>query len=142
MTSLLQRSPFQIVAPEPGHLQLGDIFLMLEDRVDRRFMPRARGNVRFSDRPPFVDTKHPVYDNFPHIQNRELTQLVRFNNGCNLSDCYCYLKLDPIQLLVNLRTQQALIRLTPDGVDMYWYDSSQEAVNIDVDKLMRELNSF
>lgn len=129
---------------------LSEILNLLRERVNKSYMPSATGQVRYNSKPRYVDNSDNDFPNFPYINSLEASGYFAHSTKIyRHSDCDIFynLHIAEFQIVINLTTDQAIIRLItpafePDNAFVEWKDDPAQAIPLMRDELKEIIDIY
>lgn len=127
---------FDLPAVPMKKLSLKEFLNHLRDRINCHYMPSSKRATEFNSKPEYV--KHQMvgeFADFPRVHENDSSGYYCFSQKWSGSDgqaIFFNLKVTGFQILINLKTEQAIVRnlsLTPEFV--LWPDEADKTLAID-----------
>jgi hypothetical protein len=92
-------------------VKLSEIIDLLRSRVNRHYMPKATGEVLYNSKPTYVQQAHHSHRDIPDVHPLEQSGYHCLDFGIEQQPIFFNLHIAQFQIMINLITEKAFIRL-------------------------------
>lgn len=130
----------EVVLPK---VTLTDIVEMCRTRINCNYMPSAYGKVQYNTKPDYYSHELPDHPNVPDVARNDWTGYYAMDSLATSNPIYVLINLgvEGIQILICLKTLQALIR-TPDTEFEVWESDSKDGISVNPYLLQEHLDTY
>lgn len=131
-------------------VRLSEILNLLRDRVNKGYMPGSNGAVQYNSKPRYLDHTDADFPEFPSINSLEASGYFALEHQYdrhNKKHIFYNLHISDFQIVINLTTEQAVIRLIspafqPENKFIEWKDSPEQTIPLMRDELKEIIDIY
>lgn len=127
--------------------QLSGILELLRDRVSKHYMPSSNGRITRNTKPEYTKHELPDRPGWPSVHRLEPSGYFCMQDMLGYSNTkpvFYNLHISHFQILINLQTEEALIRFceVPDAVFLEWKDDPDQTIPLMPDHLKEIIDVY
>lgn len=130
-------------------VRLSEILELLRDRVNKGYMPGSHGTVQYNSKPRYTEIPNPQFPAFPDIWSLDASEYFCLQSHIPRAKdpIFFNLHIAQFQIVINLTTEQAIIRLIKEGSGpehefVEWKDCSEQTIPLMRDELKELIDIY
>lgn len=121
-------------------VKLSEILDLLRDRVNRHYMPKSNGRIKYNSKPEYTQFASQQFPDMPDIHPLEPSGYFCLDRDSQRQPIFYNLHIAQFQIVINLVTEEAFIRLNNSELRhtelfVKWEDTSNQTIPLMRDEL-------